>query len=174
MEVPMRDAAAAIEFVLDAIEDPSKRGVVTRDSGGITRWGISQKAHPGVDVEHLSRAGAVDIYRRSYWGPCGAESLPLPLALLVYDAAVNQGVLPAVLMLQRVLGVTADGIVGPRTAFAARNRPSAELRARYAAARLEAYEKLAGERPYYRQYLHQWRFWVARVVDEAGRWSAWE
>ena len=37
-----------------------------RDPGGLTRWGISAAAHPGVDIRNLTRELAAEIYRTSY------------------------------------------------------------------------------------------------------------
>jgi lysozyme family protein len=41
--------------------------------------------------------------------------MPPPLALLVFDAAVNNGVSQAKHLLQQALGVTVDGVIGPQT-----------------------------------------------------------
>ena len=43
------------------------------------------------------------------------DDLPPALALLVFDAAVNNGVARAARWLQQALGVTADGAIGPVT-----------------------------------------------------------
>ena len=86
-----------------------------RDPGGETRYGISKRAHPGVNIGALTLAGAKAIYRQDYWDRVQGDALPPPLALIVFDLAVNAGVRPAATMLQRVLGVTADGSIGAQT-----------------------------------------------------------
>lgn len=94
------------------------------DPGGLTsRYGISQRAHPDVDVEHLTRDGAVAIFWRDYWVPARCDRFPAPLALALLDASVMHGVPRAVSMLQRALGVAADGIPGPETVTAAWRAP---------------------------------------------------
>lgn len=95
------------------VDDPA-------DPGGVTRWGISQRAHPDVDVRALTREQAQQIYRRAYWDPMRCDELPPPLDLAVFDAAVNQGRAAAARMLQEALGVTIDGIIGAQTIAAAR------------------------------------------------------
>ena len=80
---------AAVTFVLHQ-EDQTDTGVITTDSGGVTKWGISQRWHPEVDVAALSRDDAIAIYRQVYWRQAW-ESLPTGLALCVFDCAVNQG-----------------------------------------------------------------------------------
>ena len=58
----MADFKKAIEFVLKH-EDAKLTGEVTHDSGGTTKFGISQRAHPLVDIENLSLSAAEEIYR---------------------------------------------------------------------------------------------------------------
>ena len=85
-----------------------------------TKYGISAAAYPSLNIAQLTLADAQDIYRRDYWLKVNADQLPPALALLVFDAAVNSGPDRAVKWLQTVLGVSADGIVGPLTLAAAR------------------------------------------------------
>jgi lysozyme family protein len=89
------------------------------DRGGRTRYGISSKSHPGVDLDQLTLAGAIAIYHRDYWIPVRAEELPLPLAVATFGAAAHHGPHRSVVLLQQTLGVTADGRVGPQTVAAA-------------------------------------------------------
>lgn len=90
-----------------------------RDPGGLTRFGISQRAHPEVDVSRLTVEGAKRIYRTEYWDRARCEAFPLCIALALFDAAVNQGVTTAVRLLQLALKVDPDGVVGPKTIEAA-------------------------------------------------------
>jgi len=78
-----------------------------------TNWGISAAAYPQLDVRALTVAQAQEIYRRDYWDRTGCSRLPPPLALLVFDAAVNNGVERAVCWLQAALGISQDGVIGP-------------------------------------------------------------
>lgn len=80
-----------------------------------TRWGISAAAYPGLNIAELSQADAAAIYHSDYWERIEGNSLPAPLALLVFDAAVNNGVGHAVRWLQSAVGVTPDGQLGPAT-----------------------------------------------------------
>lgn len=80
-----------------------------------TRFGISAGAYPSLDIKNLKLEQAQSIYQRDYWAPICGEKLPAPLALLVFDAAVNNGVTRAAKWLQAVVGVAQDGVVGPLT-----------------------------------------------------------
>lgn len=84
-----------------------------------TKYGISAAAYPDLDIKHLTLADAQAIYRRDYWDRIGGDGLPAALALIVFDAAVNQGVDRAARWLQLAVGVAEDGIVGPETLHAA-------------------------------------------------------
>jgi lysozyme family protein len=80
-----------------------------------TNWGISAAAYPQLDIAALTLAGAQEIYRRDYWDRASCGKLPGSLALLVFDATVNNGVGRAIRWLQASLKVPQDGAVGPGT-----------------------------------------------------------
>ena len=80
-----------------------------------TNYGISAAAYPDLDIEHLTLAAAQDLYRRDYWGRVVGDSLSPPLALVLFDAAVNNGVGQAARWLQGVVGTTIDGVIGEET-----------------------------------------------------------
>lgn len=99
-----------------------------RDPGGETKYGISRRSYPDEDIANLSRARAVELYRRDFWerhryGALRDEAL----ALKVFDLAVNVGPLRANRMLQRAynrlcvsdhrgLGLLReDGVLGQKT-----------------------------------------------------------
>jgi len=85
------------------------------DPGGETKYGISKRSYPDLDIRNLTEGQARGIYYRDYWLPCRCDLMPLALAIVVFDAAVNNGVGRAVRWLQTAVGVTADGIIGDAT-----------------------------------------------------------
>lgn len=91
-----------------------------RDPGGETKYGISRRAYPNLDIRNLTLDQAKGIYKRDYWDRCLCDQLPGLLRFHIFDAAVNSGVKQAAIWLQRAVGANADGIVGPRTIAAAR------------------------------------------------------
>lgn len=94
-----------------------------KDPGGATNLGITI----GTLSEHLGRPATVAdvkgipmetveaIYENNYWDRARCYDLPLGLDYAVFDFAVNSGVSRAVRMLQRVLGVKEDGVIGAKT-----------------------------------------------------------
>lgn len=103
-----------------------------------TRFGISAAAYPGLEIATLTLDDARAIYRRDYWERVRGDDLPPPLALLVFDAAVNNGVTRAARWLQQAVGATADGIIGPATLTRVQGHagPGAALMAEFQAQRL--------------------------------------
>ncbi|NCX93262.1 MAG: hypothetical protein EBX40_01115 [Gammaproteobacteria bacterium] len=79
----------AVSIILDHeggyVNDP-------KDRGGETRYGISKRAYPDLDIKNLSKADAIAIYRKDYWDKIKADTLPGWLRLMAFDCAVNQGV----------------------------------------------------------------------------------
>jgi len=112
-----------------------------KDPGGATNLGVTLATarafgldldHDGdvdkADVRALKVADVAPVYHRGYWLASSADLCPRGLDYLVFDCAVNQGVGRATRFLQLVAGVTADGLVGPRTiAAVTRVDPSAAI-----------------------------------------------
>lgn len=97
------------------------------DSGGPTNYGITlatlsewrSKKCTAVDVRLLTQAQASAIYRADYWGAVEGDYLPPGLDLMAFDFGVTSGPRTSAILLQRVLGVEQDGIIGPVTLAAA-------------------------------------------------------
>ena len=47
-----------------------------RDPGGETKYGISKRAYPQVDIKALTLDAAKEIYKRDYWDAMGIDQLP--------------------------------------------------------------------------------------------------
>jgi lysozyme family protein len=62
------------------------------DRGGETKYGISKKSYPNVDIVNLTKEEAAEIYRKDYWIRSGADKENFPLAMALADTAVLHGV----------------------------------------------------------------------------------
>lgn len=107
-----------------------------RDKGGETKYGISKKAYPNIDIKNLSLEQARAIYHRDYWQRCKCEFLPDALSVAVFDYAVNSGCRKAIRDLQAVLGVAVDGIIGNQTIGSANRIPQRKVLSEYLDKRL--------------------------------------
>jgi lysozyme family protein len=86
------------------------------DPGGETKYGISKRAYPDVEIDKLSESDAKAIYTEDYWNRIKGDDLPLGVACAVMDYAVNSGISRASKALQLACGIdAADGIIGPHT-----------------------------------------------------------
>lgn len=143
------------------------------DSGGETKFGISKKSYPGLDIRSLTVDEAYAIYLRDYWDKVGGDKLPHPLGLAVFDYAVNSGVRTASAALQRAIGATPDGRVGPGTKNALRlalerqwpNGPE-ELALRVMDDRIEKLCAIVKARPSQAKFLLGW---MRRTHDASTR-----
>lgn len=86
-----------------------------KDPGGETKYGISKRSYPALDIKNLTRAEVKPLYRRDFWGPAGCDAVPDALKYPLFDFAVNSGPKTAVRTLQKRLQVVADGYIGPIT-----------------------------------------------------------
>lgn len=57
-----------------------------------TKYGISAASYPHLDIKNLTLEQANEIYYRDYWKASGADQLPWPACLIVFDTAVLHGV----------------------------------------------------------------------------------
>jgi len=148
------------------------------DRGGPTKYGITHRtlaAHRGVpsvtpaQVKALTLKEAEEIYRRSYWTQSGGDLLPAGLDYAAFDFGVNSGPARAVKSLQKVVGVTQDGIVGGQTVAAVGRYPGgvqALIRA-YCDERMRFLRSLGGPQG----WSANGRGWTRRVTgkDPAGK-----
>lgn len=92
-----------------------------------TKYGISARAYPDLDIENLTRKEAFEIYERDYWAQVVLGCYPDEIKPMMFDMAVNHGVRGANKILQRSVGVIDDGIVGNITLRAVRNHANLNL-----------------------------------------------
>lgn len=91
------------------------------DRGKLTKWGISQRAYPLLDIRRLTRDDAVQIYHRDYWSPLRCDDLlSKELAEELFEFGVNAGIGTAARALQTAINalgrpLSVDGHIGPAT-----------------------------------------------------------
>ncbi len=157
----MADFAKAIIPVLEHeggyVNDPV-------DPGGETKYGISKRAYPDLDIKGLSIEDAMVIYKEDYWDKIqGDELFGEKLAANLLDAAVNVGVRRAVKQLQRALdwGLKIDGVLGPATLRCA-NAVDGWANAEFTLERIAFYHRLVRVDPVRKKYIMGW---IARALS---------
>lgn len=91
------------------------------DRGGPTKYGISQRAYPQLDIKNLTIAKAKAIYKKDYWDKIKGDKIKnQKTAYQIFDIAVNSGPGTAAKLTQQALNLmgyslTVDGVIGPLT-----------------------------------------------------------
>lgn len=94
------------------------------DPGGETKFGVSQRQYPHLDIANLTLQNAKIIYYRDYWLPLKLDCFDGPagerIAQEIFDTAVNMGTRAATYIAQRAVNflgesVTEDGVMGAQT-----------------------------------------------------------
>lgn len=98
------------------------------DPGGETKYGISKRSNPEIDIPSLTKKDAKEIYYKKYWFPFRFDELSSEtLAIKVFDVGVNVGTKKAIKWLQKCVGATVDGIIGPETIRLTNQAPQAQV-----------------------------------------------
>lgn len=108
------------------------------DPGGETKYGISKRCYPKLNIKLLTLEQAKRMMYDDYWMHCACDKLG-NAALVVFDCAVNQGQPTAISLLQQAVHVHPDGDLGAVTLTALARIDPNELAARIAALRMVHY-----------------------------------
>ena len=84
-----KDLDIALKFVLKC------EGGLTEnknDPGCLTKYGISQKSYPYLDIKNLTLKKAKQIYYENYWLKADCDKMSFPMNFCIFNCAVNCGV----------------------------------------------------------------------------------
>ena len=156
--------ARILEQVLQ-IEGGVSDRPIDQDPGLLTNRGVTQAVYdqwrglknlPPKSVREITVQEVTAIFKANYWQPIQGDKLPGGIDYATFDFAVNSGSAQAVKDLQRVLGCTADGIVGIATLEALAVADLPETINAYCDRRLAFMKKL-------KNWRHNKNGWTARV-----------
>ena len=125
--------------------------------GGPTKWGISQRTYPELDIPSLTADDAARIYRRDFLAPLRAVHMDDGTAFQLLDFGVNSGMQTAIKQMQKILKIKADGIIGQQTRLAVLNVSESDMIMLIIAARLRYMSKL-------RNLRENCRGWMERLA----------
>ncbi len=128
------------------------------DRGGATKYGISQRAYPDVDIRNLTEQQARDIYKRDYWDRIrGDEITSQAVAENIFDTAVNMGVRTASRLAQVALEIEpADGIIGSQSLKVINQADEALFIANFTIAKIARYAYICNRNKSQKKYLLGW------------------
>lgn len=129
------------------------------DPGGETKWGISKRSYPHIDIKNLTLAEAEHIYRRDFLAPLLDINLRHAVIFQLLGFAVHSGIRRATRTMQQELNLKDDGIIGPITLSAIQSRTESDLTQLLLAGRLD-----------YLTHLRNWpqnsRGWSRRIAQQ--------
>src|SRR5574343_1427713 len=96
----LKAVARVLEHEGGYVNDPA-------DAGGETKYGISKRSYPHLNIMALTREQAKKIYYRDWWRRYGYDMIAdAGLAAKTFDLSVNMGAKQAHKLLQRSVNAT--------------------------------------------------------------------
>lgn len=140
------------------------------DPGGKTNRGITDRLDGKIDglvdlngdgagdveIKKLTEDQAKQVYKTRFWDRMQGDKIESQaIAGILFDGYVNMGA-NAIKILQRILSVKDDGVIGPKTLEAINGANEIQLYTDYKAARIEFYNDLAERKPALKVFLKGW------------------
>lgn len=112
------------------------------DPGGETKYGISKRAYPHLNIKELTKSQAEQIYRLDYWNKFTLDEQPNQvIAELIFENAVNMGVGAC----SALLSLVKDEL-----------KPIEAFIVQYKLYQIIRYKEICNRRPASRKYLLGW------------------
>ncbi len=152
------------------------------DSGGETYKGISRISHSNwsgwsIIDNHKNKSGfpaTLDkdvelqkqleiFYRTNFWSPLNADHISnQAIADSIFDFSVNAGVITSVHLIQSIVGVKVDGIIGEQTIKKLNSLDFGYFLPAFTVGKISHYISIIKKRPANKKYLYGW---VIRALE---------
>lgn len=158
----MADATKLMPFILKweggFANDPVDRGGATNKGITISTFRQFYGQNKTVqDLKNITDEQWLNIFKKGYWNPFKADSINnQSIADICVDWAWSSGTKTAIKQVQKILGVTADGIVGDVTLNAINNAEVYTLFAHIRTARLTFVNNIVERDNSQRKFLKGW------------------
>lgn len=140
------------------------------DRGGATNWGVTlavwvrngyDKNGDGLidakDIQLLTKQDAFNVAKKLYWDAVKAdEFVNQSVAEFVFDWGYNSGPKTAIKKVQQIVGVKADGAIGPKTIAAINGANQEELFNKLKASREAFFRAIVAKNPSQQKFLKGW------------------
>ena len=152
------------------------------DPGGETYKGIARKMQPDwlgwhiidllkkqpgfpdllfakheVEINKQLQYEVKSFYYSNFWMKISGDKIDNQLvAESIFDFAVNAGIGVSISLSQSVVGVTADGIIGPKTIEAINRFDAGQFLTAFALAKIVRYINICNKRPVSKKYFFGW------------------
>ncbi len=156
------------------VDDPWDRGGATNLGVTLSTWrqvGYDKTGDGIIDIDDLRLLTPdeviFEVLKPHYWDRWRADEIRnQSLANLLVDWVWASG-LHGIKIPQRILGVTVDGIVGPKTLTALNRRPPAALFDQIHKARLRFINDIVRNDPFQKRFLKGWQNRINAIRFEA-------
>jgi len=145
------------------VNDPNDRGGATNLGVTLGVWiqnGYDKDRDGDIDkddVKLINLCDAEEIAKKLYWDPIKGDSINnQSIAEFIFDWGYNSGTKTAIKKVQQVLGVVADGIIGPKTIAAINNANQRELFDKLKKRREEFFRAIVRSNPSQSKFLKGW------------------
>ena len=106
-----------------------------KDPGGMTNLGVTKRVYDDwigresteQEMRDLTPADVGPIYKKNYWDKVKGDDLPSGVDWCAFDWAVNSGSGRPAKAIQRAVGASADGAIGPMTLKAVADKDPKEI-----------------------------------------------
>ncbi len=149
----------AVAVVLDHeggyVDDPT-------DKGGETKYGISKRSYPSLNIAELTKEDAEAIYHRDFWEAQPYKQInDIQIVTKLFDLSINVGSKTANKIMQRALRATGhrvneDGVLGSQTLIAINSADASDLLAALKSETAGYYRAIAEAHPKQEKFLKGW------------------
>ena len=141
---------------------------IAEDRGGVTKFGIAQNMSPDIDVQNITLSDAMMIIYDGYWLLSKCDKIDNKgVAIMHFDAAINNGNSASVKMTQKCVGAVVDGIIGQTTIALINKFDAKELIKSLADARMQRYNAIIEKNPSQKKFFNGWCRRVQEVTQFA-------
>jgi len=154
------------DFIIEKVLEHEGGYVNDKDDlGGETKYGITKRFYPHLDIKNLTKEEAKEIYYKDYWLPSKAHKLPQSIQYPYFDCVVNTGQSRAVKILQKACNnknpfkIKEDGRIGAATISACQNLE----KDRFISYRILWYSFLISKNPTQEKF---WYGWYKRASEQ--------
>ncbi len=129
-----------------------------KDKGGLTKFGISQRSYPKVDIRALTKGQAKAIYKADYWDKIRGDDIKSQMiAENIFDTAVNMGSKTAARLVQESLQIAKpDGIIGPKSLEAINGQSEREFLSAFTLGKIGRYVEICVKDKTQERFLLGW------------------
>lgn len=154
------------------------------DPGGMTNRGVSLRflRSEGIDIDGdgdideddiraVTKEDARRIFKKYFWPRVFDEVAVIAprVSICLFDAAMNMGLKTSIKLLQKGLGVSQDGIIGPKTLSALKDSGDFMTAAAMLEMRKYRYHEICMNRPASRVFLKGWLNRVSALCVEISK-----